>query len=57
MDILREIRIRNEDNQDKMGEASVENKIQGVRLRWFEHMMSCMDTQYRGLRGWLWMVS
>ncbi|KAM3223007.1 hypothetical protein P3L10_022277 [Capsicum annuum] len=32
-------RVRNETIRDKVGAASVEDKMREVRLRWFEHVM------------------
>ncbi|KAK4352852.1 hypothetical protein RND71_028370 [Anisodus tanguticus] len=35
---IRRDRIRNEDIRDKVGVASVEDKMREARLRWFGHM-------------------
>lgn len=51
-------KIRNEDIRHKVGVASIEDKMQETRLRWFGHVQRrCTDTQCGGVRGWLWMVS
>ena len=39
MDLLEEIRFRNEIIREKVGVASVEDKMWKVRLRWFGHVM------------------
>lgn len=39
-----------EDTQSKVGVASVEDKLQEARLRWFRHVKGrCMDTLVRKL--------
>jgi len=41
-------KIRNEDIRDKLGVASVVDKMAKVRLRWFEHVkMRCIDAPVR----------
>ncbi|WMV19841.1 hypothetical protein MTR67_013226, partial [Solanum verrucosum] len=46
--IKRSDKIRNEDIRDKLGVASVVDKMGKVRLRWFEHVkMRCIDAPVR----------
>lgn len=41
-------RIRNEDIRDKVGVASVMDKLREVRLKWFRHVKRrCLDASVR----------
>ncbi|KAF3627228.1 hypothetical protein FXO37_29963 [Capsicum annuum] len=40
-----QVRVRNEVIREKVGVASVEDKIWKVRLRWFEHVIRRVDTE------------
>ncbi|KAK4359316.1 hypothetical protein RND71_021545 [Anisodus tanguticus] len=47
--------IRNDDIQDKIRVALVEDKMRKVRLRWFGPVQRRhTNAQYGGVRGWLW---
>src|SRR5688572_21388903 len=49
-------KIRNEGIWDKVGVASIEDKMRERRLRWFGHVQRrCTDIS--GVGGWIWMIS
>jgi len=53
--ITRRDKIKNEDIWNKVGVASVVDKMREARLKWFGHVMKrCADVQAKGVRGWLW---